>query len=630
MGPERVKAILRNIQNAKIAVYGDFCLDAYFIMDPNGSEISVETGLKAEAVQKHYYSPGGASNITANLAALNPAEILSIGVLGNDIYARELKLQLNFLGINTSHLISQNEEFDTYVFIKSIKYDEEGPRIDFGTKNRRSEETDNRLLNSIEYALGNYDVLIFNQQVPGSITNSRFINKANSLFKKYDGKTVLLDSRHYNERFHYVSRKLNDVELVRLSGKEDPSKETYYLSEITELAKSIFKGKSIFVTCGEKGIISVDSEGAYHSPGLQLLNKLDTVGAGDTTISALACCIAINLGTKEAASFANLAAAVTIQKLFTTGTAKGDEILDISKDPDYIFNHDLAIDLRKADYLPGTKIEICNRDIIGQTKGIKHVVFDHDGTLSLLRKGWEEIMKNVMIQSISGNKKLDNRLSEKIEKRVSEFIELSTGLQTILQMDKLVDLVREFKQVPESYIRDKFGYKSIYLESLMKSVDERLRNISSGKVGRDQYQISGSIDFLTQLRKYGIQLHLASGTDKQNVLDEAEIMGYADLFEGRIYGSLDDISKYSKKMLIESIIQANDLKNYEFAVVGDGPVEIREGKKKSGITIGVASDEKKGHGIDPDKRRKLIKAGADVIIPDYSEYQALVTFLFEY
>ena len=164
----------------------------------------------------------------------------------------------------------------------------------------------------------------------------------------------------------------------------------------------------------------------------------------------------------------------------------------------------------------------------------------------------------------------------------------------------------------------------------MKSVDERLMNISGRKVGRDQYRIRGSIDFLKQLRKYGIQLYLASGTDKKNVLDEAEIMGYADLFEGRIYGSLDDIRKYSKKMVIESIIQTNDLKNYEFAVVGDGPVEIREGKKKSGITIGVASDEKKGYGIDPDKRTKLIKAGADIIIPDYSEYQALVTFLFEY
>lgn len=63
MDHQRVKDILEKIKSSKIAVYGDFCLDAYWIMDARGSEVSVETGLKAEAVSSHYYSPGGASNI---------------------------------------------------------------------------------------------------------------------------------------------------------------------------------------------------------------------------------------------------------------------------------------------------------------------------------------------------------------------------------------------------------------------------------------------------------------------------------------------------------------------------------------------------------------------------------------
>jgi phosphoglycolate phosphatase-like HAD superfamily hydrolase len=195
-------------------------------------------------------------------------------------------------------------------------------------------------------------------------------------------------------------------------------------------------------------------------------------------------------------------------------------------------------------------------------------------------------------------------------------------------MEKLVDLVKEFKQVPESDIQDEFGYKSIYLKQLMQSVNERLRKIAGGKIAKDQYRIKGSIDFLSQLKKYGVQLCLASGTDKKDVLNEAEIMGYADLFEGEIYGSLDDINKYSKKMVIESIIQVNGLKEFEFAVIGDGPVEIREGKKKMGITIGVASDEKKGYGLDKDKRTKLINAGADIIIPDFSDCKSLLVLLF--
>ena len=38
----RIKAILQKIQNVSIAIYGDFCIDAYWILDPHGSEISVE------------------------------------------------------------------------------------------------------------------------------------------------------------------------------------------------------------------------------------------------------------------------------------------------------------------------------------------------------------------------------------------------------------------------------------------------------------------------------------------------------------------------------------------------------------------------------------------------------------
>jgi hypothetical protein len=41
MDHQRVKEILKAIRNAKVAVYGDFCLDAYWIMDPRGSEVSI-------------------------------------------------------------------------------------------------------------------------------------------------------------------------------------------------------------------------------------------------------------------------------------------------------------------------------------------------------------------------------------------------------------------------------------------------------------------------------------------------------------------------------------------------------------------------------------------------------------
>lgn len=38
-----------------------------------------------------------------------------------------------------------------------------------------------------------------------------------------------------------------------------------------------------------------------------------------------------------------------------------------------------------------------------------------------------------------------------------------------------------------------------------------------------------------------------SGTDEVDVIKEAEALGYAHLFEGRIYGAVGDVTKEAKK-----------------------------------------------------------------------------------
>ena len=43
---EQLEKILQDISSVKIAVLGDFCLDAYWFIDESKSEISIETGQK--------------------------------------------------------------------------------------------------------------------------------------------------------------------------------------------------------------------------------------------------------------------------------------------------------------------------------------------------------------------------------------------------------------------------------------------------------------------------------------------------------------------------------------------------------------------------------------------------------
>jgi rfaE bifunctional protein kinase chain/domain len=344
MDHQRVKEILKEIRNAKVAVYGDFCLDAYWIMDPRGSEVSIETGLQAEAVSKHYYTPGGAANIVANIAALRPARIKAIAVVGDDIYGRELTSQLNGFKADTSSLVIQKENFNTYTYLKRYRGDVEDPRNDFGVYNERSTETDDLILANIREALKDYDVLIFNQQVAGSLNNQSFIEGANQIFKEFDDKIIIVDSRHFNDQFEHIYRKTNDIEIAALCGESVNPSESIPFDKIKEYGKQVMSEtkKPVVVTCGSRGVIVFDHDGVHEIPGIQLTSKLDTVGAGDTGLSALALCLSVGISAAEAAAFGNFASAVTVQKLFTTGTANEEEILEISKDPNFIYNADLA------------------------------------------------------------------------------------------------------------------------------------------------------------------------------------------------------------------------------------------------------------------------------------------------
>lgn len=630
MNEQRIREILDRIRNVTVAVYGDFCLDAYWILDPKGSEVSVETGLQARAVARHYYSLGGASNVVANLAALEPRTIQVIGVMGDDLYGRELRRQLDVLGVDTTSLVIQRENYDTVTFAKPYLDDREQPRMDFGFFNRRSPETDEALLAGIRRALETADALIVNQQVPGSIPDESFIDRANALFTEFPEKVVLLDSRHYGRKFRGVCRKTNDREAASLNGVEVGLAESLPLEDVRMYARRLYKQsrKPVFLTRGPRGILAVDRDGLHEIPGIQLLKKLDPVGAGDTVTSALALCLGAGVSCAEAAEFANLAAAVTVQKLFQTGTASGQEILAVGKSPDYIYQPELAEDLRKARYVEGSDIELCEEAIpFGR---IKHAVFDADGTVSTLRQGWEQVMAPVMIEAILGEqyRTADVSLYEKVRRRVLEYIDQSTGIQTILQMEALVEMVREFGLVAPDKVLDKFGYKDIYNRALMEVVNQRIARLERGQLDVSDFTVKGAVDFLAALRNRGITLYLASGTDQEDVVRESRVLNYAEFFNGGIYGAVGDVTKYSKRMVIDRIMTENHLSGPELAVFGDGPVEMRECHKRGGIAVGIASDEVRRYGLNPEKRTRLIKAGAQIVVPDFSQWHDLLDLLF--
>ena len=285
---------------------------------------------------------------------------------------------------------------------------------------------------------------------------------------------------------------------------------------------------------------------------------------------------------------------------------------------------EIAADPRLATYAPGTSIEIVSALPAGSR--FTDAVFDFDGTLSTLREGWEAIMEPMMIRAILGESAADRALVEEVTRDVREYIDTTTGVQTLVQMQGLADLVRRYRRVPESAILDAHGYKRLYNDVLLSRVNARMKRMQSGEMSAGDFMMAGGLPLVESLRARGVKLCLASGTDQQDVEREADALGYGPFFAGCIYGATGDVTREAKQIVLERILSAIG----EGAVLtfGDGPVEIRETRKRGGYTVGVASDEVRRRGLNVRKRRRLIEAGADIVIPDFCEWETLIALLF--
>jgi len=86
----------------------------------------------------------------------------------------------------------------------------------------------------------------------------------------------------------------------------------------------------VFVTRGEHGCVVRDEGGLHKVPAVPVEPPIDSVGAGDSMLAAIAAALAVGSHPLAAARLGALAAAVTVKKLFQTGTAAPDEILAVA------------------------------------------------------------------------------------------------------------------------------------------------------------------------------------------------------------------------------------------------------------------------------------------------------------
>jgi phosphoglycolate phosphatase-like HAD superfamily hydrolase len=254
-------------------------------------------------------------------------------------------------------------------------------------------------------------------------------------------------------------------------------------------------------------------------------------------------------------------------------------------------------------------------------KDVRVCLFDFDGTISLIRSGWMDVMVPMMVEVLADCH--TGETVEQLRRVVEDYVGRLTGKQTMYQMIEFADQIRARGGEP----LEPLEYKRIYLDRLHEKIRGRLEELRGG-CSPEKYLVPGTRALIESLKERGLKLYLASGTDQEYMRDEARLLDVYRYFDGGVYGALDDYKSFSKKILIQRLIAGAECRGEEFLCFGDGYVEIENVKEVGGVAVGVATDEPACQVVDEWKRQRLAGVGADFIVPNFLCREQLFSALF--
>src|SRR6266436_197979 len=121
-------------------------------------------------------------------------------------------------------------------------------------------------------------------------------------------------------------------------------------------------------------------------------------------------------------------------------------------------------------------------------------LFDFDGTLSLIRSGWMDVMVPMMTGILAAQK--TGETEPELRNVVEDYIGRLTGQETIYQMIGLADAVRARGGQP----LDPLAYKRMYLDRLWERIKDRVADLRDKRVPPDRYLVPGSRALLEDLK----------------------------------------------------------------------------------------------------------------------------------
>lgn len=596
----RLNEILNKIPDRKIGVIGDCCLDVYWEVDMKRSVLSLETPEFPLPIVKERFSLGAAGNVVNNLSVLNLKEIDFLTVLGED-WRKGIVLDIlrKLKNVSVKNTIITNKRV-TPAYCKPRKHGisnvvYEGSRLDFWNLEEPDKELEEEILKNLEIMSENVDVIIVEDQLKNGILTDRIRGEINRLGKQ--GKKIIVDSRNMAYQYENILLKPNDKELTYMADMLGIKKDH---QDILSLAKAVSKNTNneLVVTLGEKGSAWVWTDDIKIKDAFLVEGEIDIVGAGDGFISGLASMIDLT-SQEDVLYLCNLISSIIIRKIGETGSASPDEIrkefIKISEDPYF------------------EKLEEV------KDRNIRCVLMDFDGTISTLRCGWEEVMLQFIFKELSP---FYVGKEDELREKIIRFIDDSTGVQTIYQMQWIVQQV----ELAGGQALDQWEYKEGFNTALIEMVYKRIKLLEEGKALPDDFLVPGSKELVEKMVEQGMKCFIASGTDDVDLKKEMNILGVGHFFE-EVKGAPYKKVACAKEEIYERLVTEFKYQPDEILIVGDGKVEIKLGSENGALTLGIASNERDFREVDLKKRERLLEAKASAIVKDFTNSDDIIGWM---
>src|SRR5580704_16702200 len=126
------------------------------------------------------------------------------------------------------------------------------------------------------------------------------------------------------------------------------------------------------------------------------------------------------------------------------------------------------------------------------------VLFDFDGTLSLIRSGWMNVMVPMMVEILLELKTGESE--EQLRVMVEGLIWQLTGKETIYQMIAFAEAVEARGGKPLAPL----AYKKMYLDRLWEKISTRVEGLRKGQADPEKYLVPGARELLQELRDRGL------------------------------------------------------------------------------------------------------------------------------